>query len=968
MSVFENEKKPVTKDEDRWGRITGERDRNRKWLEDRLFDIDYPGLYLGDEMNTFSYDWDSAVRDGSIDGTWKIVIANLMASGASLAAPALSLFYQEFHEYRPDWIVERSLCPPTGHDQELMRADGIRPFAVESKMPLEAFDVMCLSMDLSVSFVAVPWMIMNSGIPLYASERSDEDSFVVLGGSALVNPEPYRPFCDIMFMGEGEEVLPELLEHLENGRRHGLSREEILLDAVRRWDCLYAPRFYEERFSADGRFEGTFPVRDDVPGHVKYYRVPDLDDVFVCTKPILTFCTDAASTVNFEISRGCEGKCAFCLGGFTTLPYRSRSAELVRSSMETIIHETGNTNAIPVSFNSVSHPEINRIVTDLTGMLGDNVRLVSMRMDGFHDNPELCCFISMQKRGRIAFGVEGASQRLRDLVCKNLSEEQILDTMREICHSGYALIKFMMICNLPTESEADLDELYELAVKIRDVFEEETPPGGRVPKLLFSWNSLKVSPHTPLQWAGVNNVPMPAYEDFAGRVREIGFASAVHDNTADNELTNLLIRGDERLASLLEYLAEEGDLRHSEAYTDEVYDKTLRFLDERHLPPADEWFRGYGLDEPLPWDIVEGPASKEYLKSRYRDIAEGRGRPDPICTESCSGCGACDSNQRAKLQSMPAGRKKDRLIDLHHPVRKDKYVHVQHVLLKFTYDRMHSVVIPSYWDCEIRRALYRAGIEFDPESIECYGSRSGPRQAAMGYNVTNISLCGRYDIAELKRLIDEHAVNFRVVSAAEIDRPLRVTSSTYRIALPEGTDKEKLKAELTKKLAESEWVFKGDNEYFMPHDYKKNVLEAGIQGDCLVLKVDLDYADLTKIFGYLIAGDKGGVKGIFPERTDMSFEKKGAIDLAMTREMRDAYIRSLGEGAAAEAAALYISGNQCCIDLDKLIARNYSFVSKDSRFPEDRDRLLDLISFASKVSVIPEEDDPALKDLKAFLG
>ena len=195
----------------KWTKRIEERDINRKWLEDNIFDLEFAGLYLGDEMNTFHFDWDSAVREGRIDKTWRVVIANLVSSYFSLSAPAVALFYQQLHEYFPEWAIERSFCPPTGFDKELMEKDGIRPFAAESGMPLEAFDVMCLSIDLSGSYAAVPWIIMKSGIPLYSKDRGGDDSFVILGGSALVNPGPYAPFCDILFMGEGEEILPQLL-------------------------------------------------------------------------------------------------------------------------------------------------------------------------------------------------------------------------------------------------------------------------------------------------------------------------------------------------------------------------------------------------------------------------------------------------------------------------------------------------------------------------------------------------------------------------------------------------------------------------------------------------------------------------------------------------------------------------------------------------------------------------------------
>ncbi len=957
-----------------WNKRLEERERNQKWLEDNIFALDHGGMYLGDEMNTHHFDWDRAIGDGSIDGTWRVALANLAATLNSHSAPAMLLFYQQLHEFRPDWVVERTICPPTARDQELMEECGVRPFAVESKMPVESFDVLCMSIDLSPSAVAVPWLIRESGIPLHAEDRSDEDSFVILGGSALLNPEIFRPFCDMMFMGEGEEILPQLITMIEEGRKNGFPREEILLAAAQKWDCIYVPRFYEERYDADGRFEGTFPLREDVPERVRFCHVRDLDKVFVTTKPIMSYCiyTDDSST--YEISRGCEGKCAFCMGGFVSLPFRSRSADLIKRTADTIIRETGSVAAIPVSFNSVSHPEINRIVRDLSEEVGDRIRLISMRMDGFRDNPELCCFISMQRRGRIAFGVEGASQRLRDLVSKNLSEDQILDTMREVCRLRFSIVKFMMICNLPTESKEDLDELYELAVKIKKIFEEETPDDARMPRLLISWNSLKVAPHTPLQWAGVSHVLMPAYEDFTKRIRELGFKSYVNENTADDDITNLFLRGDGRIAGLLEYMAADGELRHDMSYTDETYDKIVRYLDENRLPSVEEWFREYGLDEALPWDIVESPASREYLKRRYLEMEKTKPSSEPICTERCSGCGACDEEHRKVLREMPARRAEDRKINVSHPVRKSDMVPVQHVLMEFTYDRMHSVVIPSYWDCEIRRALYQAGVEFDPDSVESCGSRRYYSHIGGGINATAISLGRRYGIEELKALIEEHALNFRVVSLRETERPLRITSSTYRMELPEGTDIAAFEAMLDMKMSLSVWHYGEVPNYMKQRNLRLAVTGARSVDGHLEVTIGPHTEDVREVFRYLLDVPPTERMYSIPERTALTYENQGAIDLAMKRTLRDAYAGTLEDkGESGERAAAYYRSENCFKDLENLLRREYSYFANDEKHLSGarlrtRGLIEEIVSYAASRTGTPPEDDPALRSFTEFLN
>ena len=917
-----------------WKPLLSERDRNRKWLEERFFALDYAGLYLGDEMNTFHYDWDRAIAEGRAGNALRVVLANLQASSFTLAAAAVTLFYELLHAYDPSWVVERSLCPPTECNRALMQADGIRPFAVESKMPLAAFDVFCLSMDLAASAVAVPWLVRESGIPLYAAGRGEGDPYVILGGFSVLNPAPFAPFCDILFFGEGEEVLPRLLALLKAGKDAGRPRGEVLLEAARRWDCLYVPRFYAERYDSAGRYAGTTPLRGDVPERVRFARIPDLDRCFLPGRPFLNYCTNPSYAAHYEISRGCEGKCAFCIAGCTCLPFRARSAAAVERMTESIFYETGNLTMTPVSLNSVSHPELNRIIRNLSDNIGDKVILASLRIDGFSANPELCCFISMQGNGRIAFGVEGASQRLRDLVSKNLSEEQILDAMGHVCRYGYQTVKFMMVCGLPTETEADLDELYALCVKIRDVFVRETPPERKPPRLLVSWTPLHCAPHTPLQWAEIPRSLSPAFARFTARMKELGFSTFTPEYTGDHALAQLFLRADGRLSGLLAYLAEEGDLRHEGSYQDTVLQKAVRYLAENGLPPLEDWFRALPLDAPLPWDIVEAPASKSYLARRYRALMEARPRPVPVCTEECSGCGACGEDYRRTLRQMPALREADRAISLRHPVRKTDFTPVQSVLVEYEYDLFHSVVMPAYWDCELRRAMLHAGIRFDPDSVSSFGSESYARHSAAGMNATAVSLGETYDPEELKRRIEAHTDHLRIRSVTETARPLRAVAVTYRMRLPEGMDARTLPAAVKARLAEPEWrvapwlPFLPFLPELRPEDVRPAVRRLEFEGDALRFTLVPPFPDPVLVYRYLFDLPGGQPLGQFPERLGISFENQGVLDRALTRKCRDDFLRSRQQKAAfgskADAAMeTYISSPACVRDLRDLILRQY---------------------------------------------
>ncbi|MBR3243106.1 MAG: hypothetical protein IKF90_10465 [Parasporobacterium sp.] len=927
-----------------WKKQLEERDNNIRWINHRLFELDRSMLYLGDEMNTFHFDWDAAIEKGTIDEFPRILLMNLNCTGKTLDAPALLMFYDELHTLKPFWIVERSLCPATSNDTSIMKQDGIRPFAVESKMSAECFDVICMSMDVYLNTVSIPWYLYESGIPLFSKERSEEDPFIVLGGAALYNPAPLMNFCDIFFFGEGEDLLPDLLEMIVENKHLGLSREDILLKAAKAWDCLYVPRFYEERFSESGTYEGTFPTRPDVPSQITFYRVKDLDKSFVCTKPPFSFGSQITSNSFQEISKSCEGKCSFCTPCFISLPFRARSAELVRKYRREAAYSTGNFSSLLVSFNSASHPEINRIVHEAKEDSCSAVVPLTFRADTCETNPEYFCFVASSENSRAALGIEGASQRLRDLVSKNLSEEQILNTMREICHFGVRFVKLMMINNLPGETQEDLNELVELVRKIMAIFEKETLPGLSRPKLLISWTPLVVYPHSPLQWTRINRHLHADYSSLTKRLKELGCLAHDTDITSDSLVHQLILRSDSRLEGFLLQLAKKGLIRHKEPYPDEVLNSLERYLSENDLPSLDEWFREYSYEDPLPWDLIKSPASKQYLWKRFQMMKPDCPENDTVCTRACSGCGGCGPEEKLRMKEIAGLRKQDANIKLGHVTPKERHIPKQHVLMKFEYDLAHSFVFSSYWDCEIRRALNLAGIKYDPESICTPGSGHHSGFSGAGLNLTCIALDERIELTELKDRIQEHAFNFHITSLTEIESPLRITSVSYFYKLPFGTDESSLSEIVKEKLSQKEWVlsFQAANRLSVRKtDFRPFVTDAFVKDGCLYFTSNNPDLDPRRLVCCLMDLPLTSKLPSLPVRTEFEFEKKGILDLAIKKETREAFIKKRSEmikydEASFNALSSYISSTGCVWDLMKLVSRDY-FISPPYHFLVPKD-------------------------------
>ncbi len=859
----------------KWSRLLAESKRNREWLEKRFYSLDFLTMYLGDEMNTHHFDWEGAVGSGAIGDTFRVVLANISGTYTSLSAPAVSLFYEELHMLFPSWIVERSICPPTSNNQMLMKQDGIRPFAIESKMPLPAFDVICLSMDYALSRAAVPWLLIESGIAVSAEERGIEEPFVILGGAAMSNPAVMGDLCDLIFFGEGEEVLPELLSQIENGRREGLSRKEILLKAVMTWDCLYAPILYKQDFDDNGRLIGTFPLYEGVPEHVRYYRIKDLDNCFIPERPYLDYYISPSIRTFHEISRGCEGKCTFCFSGMISLPFRVRSADIIRRNNEKTLYNTGNQSTSLIAFNASSHPQINEILSDAYSLVGYHIIPLSNRLDTFRSNPEYCCFLTMLNRGRIVFGLEGASQRLRDLVSKNVNEQDILMAMRFICRSGYKTVRLMMIADLPGEREEDLRELYSLAVKIHKIFEEETPEGGRPPKLVFTWTVLACMPHTPMQWCRAGGSLLEGYREFSEKAAELGFDARIPEITPSVVIEQLFERGDVRLSGLLIFMAEKGLLDHGKAYGDEDLDLIKDYLSSNRLPPIQDWLAELSPDEPLPWDMVESPASREYLKKRYLAMKEEHPKPEPVCTSRCAGCGACDAEDRERHAEIRNARRKDAERDLHYPEKRHPKA-AQYVLLEFSYDKYHSFVNADYWSCEIRRAMNLAGIRYDPDSVKGVGSKRYGRRAAAGPDHVCIGLYSRQDTESLRAKIQDHAINFTVESIKEIDGPVQAVSVTYTMRLPEGSDEEALNAEILRRKSEDDWTyryFNTENNREVTVDLKWGFIDAEAAAGYLKMKMHPSIGRPAALYRLLLKIPSGQIVDQLPERTYVEWER-----------------------------------------------------------------------------------------------
>ena len=847
-----------------WEVLFAQRDHFEQWFERYAYLLDSPAMLLGDEMHTVHFDWRQAAADGSIDERFKVALVEVNPSPFASCTGAIRLFYQQLHEYDSAWVVERAFCPASEHNRIMMEQAGVVPVSAEGHMPLASFDVLCFSQQMIGDEVGLLYLLKKSGIALRHQERTEADPLVIRGGSASFNPSLVMDACDLFFIGEGEDYTPELLALIEEERERGSTKEEILLKAVTTWDCLWAPCFYEQRFSASGELLGTFPLRPDVPERIRSHHVVDLDSCFVNTKPIPSFCFHSSAYDGTELTRGCDGQCSFCVSGFVTLPFRARSAERMMDILKEKLYHSGDELISLTSFSSTSYPHLNNLMCSMYGEMSLRYKSFSQRIDSFGENPGFCSLLPRVGNKRAVFGVEGISQRLRQAVSKNCSEEQIMQVARMVCRAGYDTCKFMFIAGLPGETADDWEELVSLAKKISAIRDEEGRSGDQPTVFVFSWTPLRIFPFTPFQWLEARMDIAGPSEELVERLETHGVVVSRDTATApppDVVITQLLLRGDSRLQGMLTDMAERGLLRHG-TFTQEALDFVDEYIRTCGIPPYDYWFGPRGSDAVFPWDFLDFGPTKEHLRRRFEESVRERPRDFPRCTELCQGCGTCTSEEKQTVRNYREQRKRDARISLEslglqdargkldiRAMRKEDE-RLNFAVVTFTHDTAHRMVHRNYWENELARALNYAGIAYDRKRLWVNKPYLDRLDWAIGDNASVVGFAEKHEAAELASRINEHCVNMRVTNIVWHDGMPRLTAIRYRIPLEGAFDERTLQAAADDVLGRSEWVVSiekrlADRSHTITRDVRPLLLALAIDEGSLRMEVDPRLAPYT---------------------------------------------------------------------------------------------------------------------------
>ncbi len=596
-------------------------------LERILPTVQKPARYVGGEYNQIVKD-KSAVDlrvAFCFPDTYEIGMSNL----------GMRILYSIMN--RMDGVWCERVFAPWGDMEQAMREHNLPLFALESGDSLTEFDLIAFTIGYEMSYTNVLNMLRMANIPLHASERTELSQMVFAGGACMYNPEPLADFFDFFCVGEGEEMTPEILELYRKAKKEAWSKAEFLKQ-VAKIEGVYVPSFYEHHYQEDGTLCEII-AKDGTPEVVTKRIIQNLDDAHYPTDIIVPNTEIVHDRSNLEVMRGCIRGCRFCQAGFTYRPVRPRSAKLL---LQQSIESLENSGCHEITLSSLSTSDYKALPELAEGMLDYctprkiNLSLPSLRADNF--SRELMLKLQQVRKSGLTFAPEAGTQRLRDAINKNVTEEEILETCRIAFEGGWSNVKLYFMLGLPTETDEDVLGIADLVYKILKTWRAHASNKKRGCRIHVATAYFVPKPFTPFQWE--KQISPEEYIRRQRLLKENMPSKSIEYNwhAADvSRLEAVLARGDRRLGAVLEEVVKRG--AHLDAW-DEYFNYQL-WLDSFEacgIAPDFYTLRGYADDELLPWKTISDGVQERYLK-RERDKAYAS-ETTPDCRSQCSACGA----------------------------------------------------------------------------------------------------------------------------------------------------------------------------------------------------------------------------------------------------------------------------------------------------------------------------------------
>lgn len=604
--------------------------RYKTKFEACLKKIQKPARYIGNEFNSVHKDWNSDLI------SFAFCFPDVYEVGMSHLG--MKILYHMLND-RADTVCERVFAPWVDMEEELRSAD-IPLLSLESYVPVKEFDIVGFTLQYEMSFSNVINMLDLAKIPIKSKDRGENDTFVCAGGPCAYNGEPLAEIVDFFVLGEGEEVNNEIIDAYKEWKKSGGTRLEYL-EKIAKIEGVYVPQFYDVEYNADCTIKTIKPNRECAPKKIKKRIIKDLDETYVLEKMIVPFMDIVHDRMTLEIFRGCIRGCRFCQAGYLYRPVREHSVDKLIKTAQKMIDSTGyeemSLSSLSTSDFTCLHELIDRLL-EITVDKRINLSLPSLRVDNF--SMELMEKVQTVKKSGLTFAPEAGTQRLRDVINKNVLESDLLRTSKIAFEGGYNRIKLYFMIGLPTETEADVIGIAELAQKVVDVFYSmpKEVRKGRQLTVTVSTSSFVPKPFTPFQWEPQDRIDtlIEKQKLLKSHIKTKSISYNWHQSHV-SFLEAVFAKGDRRLADVL--IAAQSKGCRFDGWDEHFnYEKWLEAFSDCGIDPEFYAYRRIDHKEVLPWDHIDIGVRREYLMKEhdraYDEVTT------PSCREKCSGCGA----------------------------------------------------------------------------------------------------------------------------------------------------------------------------------------------------------------------------------------------------------------------------------------------------------------------------------------